>query len=103
METLSRKKDKLQNEIRHYQFGLQMELRTYDRIERSLFFYGDLEQRMKNTGYNYHLYSHVKEMVLKLKRRERIVTQRIDTLHQLISKAEYQVENITTELNIETF
>ena len=102
INTLSRKRDKLVNQIRHLQFGMQMEARTYHRIEQSLYFYNNLQKQMKTNGYNYHLYAHVKEILLKLKRREEILKGRIENLQALISTAEYKLENILSELNIES-
>jgi chaperonin cofactor prefoldin len=103
IEMLCRKKGKLLNEIRYLQFGIQMETRTYDRIERELVFYSELEEKMRETGFNYHLYPRVKDTLLKLKRREEIISLRLETLNSLGLIAERKLDNITNELNIEIF
>jgi len=99
METLSRKKGELYDEIRALQFGIQLETRTYDRIERGLVFYGNVEKRMKQTGFNYHLYPRVKTALLKLKRREEIVTLRLERLTKLISTADQTLRTVQEELD----
>ena len=99
METLSRKKGELYDEIRALQFGIQLETRTYDRIERGLVFYGNVEKRMKQTGFNYYLYPRVKTTLLKLKRREEIVTLRLERLTKLISTADQTLRTIQEELD----
>lgn len=99
METLCRKKGELYDEIKRLEFGIQLETRTYDRIERGLVFYGNVEKRMKRTGFNYHLYPRVKTTLLKLKRREEIVTLRLERLTDLISTADQTLRTIQEELN----
>ena len=99
METLCRKKGELYDEIKRLEFGIQLETRTYDRIERGLVFYGNVEKRMKRTGFNYHLYPRVKTTLLKLKKREEIVTLRLERLTDLISTADQTLRTIQEELN----
>jgi len=99
METLCRKKGELFDEISALQFGIQLETRTYDRIQRGLVFYGNVEKRMKRTGFNYHLYPRVKTTLLKLKKREEIVTLRLERLTDLISTADQTLRTIQEELN----
>jgi len=99
METLSRKKGELYDEIRALQFGIQLETRTYDRIERGLVFYGNVEKRMKQTGFNYYLYPRVKTTLLKLKRREEIVTLRLERLTKLITTADQTLRTVQEELD----
>ena len=99
METLSRKKGELYDEIKALQFGIQLETRTYDRIERGLVFYGNVEKRMKQTGFNYYLYPRVKTTLLKLKRREEIVTLRLERLTKLISTADQTLRTVQEELD----
>jgi len=99
METLCRKKEELFDEIKRLQFGRQLETRTYDRIQRGLVFYGNVEKRMRQTGFNYHLYPRVKTTVLKLKRREEIVTLRLERLTELISTADQTLRTVQEELD----
>jgi hypothetical protein len=99
METLSRKKGELLDEIKKLQFGIQLETRTYNRIERGLVFYRNLEQKMKRTGFNYHLYPRVKTTLLKLKRREEIVTLRLERLTELINNADQTFNTVQDELD----
>jgi hypothetical protein len=98
-ETLYRKKADLYDEIRALQFGIQLDTRVYYRIERGLVFYSNLEKRMKRTGFNYHLYSRVKDTLLKLKKREHIVTLRLEQLTKLISTADQTLRTVQEELD----
>jgi hypothetical protein len=98
-ETLSRRKGELYDKIRALQFGIQLDTRTYDRIGHGLVFYGNLEKRMKRTGFNYHLYPRVKETLLKLKKREASVTLRLEQLTKLISTADQTLRTVQEELD----
>lgn len=98
-ETLYRKKADLFDEIRALQFGIQLDTRVYYRIERGLLFYGNLEQKMKRTGFNYHLYSRVKTTLIKLKKREETVTVRLERLTLLITEADRTLRTVQEELD----
>lgn len=92
IDTLNRKKEKLENYLRRLGYGIQMELFTFRRIQNNLNFYKDLVTFVK-----------YQETYTKWLLREEKLLLRLSVLYELFDRYQAKFDNLIEEINVQFY